>query len=108
MSKPYPAAEPFRTQIVGLSISCSTVGGVLRRSMVVLTGAFGSRMPRLPPFSSRRRSRPAQKARPVPVSTMTLTSASSRARSNSSEMLSSIGREIVFIRSGRLRVMVAT
>src|SRR6185503_2395955 len=51
---------------------------------------------------------PAQKPRPAPVSTTTPTAGSSARRGSASRSASSIGRDMAFRRSGRLRVSTAT
>src|SRR5262245_25938599 len=51
---------------------------------------------------------PAQNPRPAPVSTTAPTSASSARRGSASSSPSSIGRDMAFSRSGRLRVSTAT
>ena len=51
---------------------------------------------------------PAQKPRPAPVSTTAPTAGSSASRGSASSSASSIGRDIAFSRSGRLRVSTAT
>src|SRR5258706_6273369 len=90
--------------MVGLPMSNRTVGGVLRRSRWVET-VVPAVMP--PPLVASERSRPAQKARPVPVRTTTRTSGSRSASTRRWVSWFSIGPEMVFIRSGRLSVMVA-
>jgi len=89
--------------MVGLSIACSTVGGVFRRSSVV--GSDAALMPPSGRFC--RRSSPAQKARPLPVRITQRTAGSSLACSRRWVSALSIGPEIVFMRSGALSVMTA-
>jgi len=103
VSMPYPAAPPFTAQIVGLSMACKTVGGVLRRSSEVADEAEL----RPSPLRSLRKSRPAQNARPLPVRMTQRTSRSSFALISSRVRSFSIGPEIVFMRSGALSVMTA-
>jgi len=59
------------------------------------------------PWVALTRSRPAQKAFPVPVRITTRTSGSSFAWTSRAVSWFSMGPEIVFSRSGRLRVRVA-
>ena len=106
VSSPYPAAEPFRAQIVGLSMAKRMVGGVLRRSRFTETRSLCEPMPE--PWVASTRSRPAQKPRPAPVRITTRTPASALAFSRSSPSLASMGPEMAFIRSGRFSVIVAT
>ena len=89
---------------------CNTIGGASRMSN---SPGFVSRFPRLPrppvgPLIWAARSRPAQKARPFPVRMMQRPSRSRSAWRSRTEMSSSIAPEIVFIRSGAFRVIVAT
>ena len=90
---PYPAAPPFTAQIVGLSIACRTVGGVLRRSSEVADDA--ALMPS--PLRSFRKSRPAQNARPLPVRITQRTSRSSFALMSNRVRSFNIGPENVFM-----------
>ena len=96
--------------MVGVSMLCNTMGGALRMSN---SPGFESRLPMLPsepfgPAICAARSSPAQKARPVPVRMMQRTSRARSASSSRSDSSSSIAPEMVFIRCGALRVMVAT
>src|SRR4029453_19539253 len=91
---PEPAPPPFTAQIVGLSIACRTVGGVLRRSSEVADEAEL----RPSPLRSLRKSRPAQNARPLPVRITQRTSRSSFALISCRVRSLSIGPETVFMR----------
>ncbi len=93
--------------MVGLSMANSTVGGVFLRSRLTETLLTCLSEPMPEPWVASTRSSPAQKARPVPVRITTRTSGSSLALISSWVRRASIGPEMVFNRSGRLRVRVA-
>ncbi len=108
MSSPYPAAPPLRAQTIGVSMLYITTGGAVRRSNST-PEPTSPRTPRpLPPAIWSVMSRPAQKTRPVPVRTTHLTDTFSSAARRCLDSSTSIVPEIVFKRSGALRLIIAT
>ncbi len=93
--------------MVGVSILCNTTGGASRRSnSPVARPAPSAPMPS--PDAAAPTSRPAHQARPAPVMTMARTSGSRSASMSRSDSRASMPLVMVFIRSGRLKVMVPT
>ncbi len=86
----------------------STVGGAVLRSRFTLGAWAWDEEPMPEPWVASTRSSPAQKARPVPVRITARTCGSASAFSRSWLRPASMGPEMVFIRSGRFSVMVAT
>src|SRR5579884_314723 len=114
-ASPAPAQAPLMAAKVTLGISRSNWEVLmLARRLPTAASTDGRRPepepppPPPPPPAIPWRSPPAQKARPVPVKITALTSRSPAAVSNASSAPASSSPFMVFMRSGRLRVMVAT